>query len=84
MQAKPTDLAMDGVIYYVDNDITQHRNDVAIFVASVKYITPFSDRMLLMQLRAYPLGVNIIKVFAPMADKNDLIIKVYLQQLDTG
>jgi len=37
----------------------------------------------LMQLKPYPLNLNIIQVYPPTADKDDLIIEEFCEQLKT-
>lgn len=78
---------LDYTVYYSGNDSPQHRNGVGIITAphvqaKVKSFIPFSDRMMLLRLHAFPIDLNIIQLYAPTADKDETTIEEFYEQLE--
>lgn len=74
-------------VYYSGNNTAHHRNGTAIIVAphinsAVKSCTPHSDRMMLLQIQATPVDINIIQIYAPTADKDEATIEEFYEQLE--
>lgn len=69
------DVLDETLTYYSGNNDTGHSNGVAIMIknhlkTSVINFHPVSDRVMLLQLRAKPVNINIVQVYAPTAAKN--------------
>ena len=63
-------------VFYSGTDNNRYENGVGVIITkqmarSVKNFTPISERVLLIQLVATPVNINIIQVYAPTADKPD-------------
>lgn len=76
----------DHEVYYSGSTDPQHRNGVGIIVTReikkyVKAFIPYSDRMLLLQIHAAPMDINIIQIYAPTADKDEELIEEFYDQL---
>lgn len=79
---------LEHTIYHSGNNTLQHRNGTAIIVtprikAAVKSFTPFSDRIMLLQIQANPIDLNIIQIYAPTADKDEATIEEFYAQLES-
>lgn len=66
----------NGIFYYSGNQDTRHRKGVGILlsekvVPSVINFLPYSDRAALMRIRAKPVDLNIIQVYAPTSDSTE-------------
>lgn len=71
-------------IYYSGTNDESHQNGVAVILKkslakSVKKFVPLSDRVMLVQLAAYPVNINIIQIYAPTADKDDTVVESLYQ-----
>ena len=72
----------DYIMYYTGNNDPQHYNDVAIIMdpkskRAVKRFVPISDRIILIQIKAYPKHLNIIQVYASTAQKPEHEINIF-------
>lgn len=76
----------DFTIYYSGNNDNQHQHGVAIVLSNkissaVTTFVPYSDRIIMVQLQAKPINVNIIQIYAPTADKDDDEIEGFYEHL---
>lgn len=76
----------DATLFYSGNDSRNHENGVGILLdsktsLSVLNFIPISDRAMMVQLKATPMNVNIIQVYAPTADKPEAEIKAWYSQI---
>uniref|UniRef100_A0A8D8VHS4 Craniofacial development protein 2 n=2 Tax=Cacopsylla melanoneura TaxID=428564 RepID=A0A8D8VHS4_9HEMI len=63
-------------IYYSGTDNDRHEKGVGVIVTKnmarcVTNFIPVSDRVMLLQMNARPVNINIVQVYAPTADKDD-------------
>lgn len=76
----------NGTLYYSGNQLPEHPNGVGIIVGSrigkavIKFV-PYSDRTLLLQIRAQPVNINFIQCYAPTADKPDCEIQAFYKEV---
>uniref|UniRef100_A0A8D8W1T6 Craniofacial development protein 2 n=1 Tax=Cacopsylla melanoneura TaxID=428564 RepID=A0A8D8W1T6_9HEMI len=66
----------DHRVYYSGKNDGSHEHGVGVIVSSnvakcVTNFSPISERVMLLQIQANPINVNIIQVYAPTADKVD-------------
>uniref|UniRef100_A0A8D8W5N2 Craniofacial development protein 2 n=2 Tax=Cacopsylla melanoneura TaxID=428564 RepID=A0A8D8W5N2_9HEMI len=66
----------DHKVFYSGKDNGAHENGVAIMVTAevarcVKNFVPISDRVMLLQIQASPININIVQIYAPTADKQE-------------
>ena len=74
------------VVYYSGNEDKNHRNGVGIIITkniegSVINFVPFSDRLMLLQLKGNPININLIQAYAPTADKSEIEIERFYEDL---
>ena len=74
------------VVYYSGNEDKNHRNEVGIIITkniegSVINFVPFSDRLMLLQLKSNPININLIQAYAPTADKSEIEIERFYEEL---
>uniref|UniRef100_A0A8D8Y176 Craniofacial development protein 2 n=3 Tax=Cacopsylla melanoneura TaxID=428564 RepID=A0A8D8Y176_9HEMI len=67
---------LDHQVYYSGTDNNRHEKGVGIILTKkmagyVSNFIPVSDRVMLVQMKARPVDINIIQVYAPTADKGD-------------
>nr|XP_034830054.1 craniofacial development protein 2-like [Maniola hyperantus] len=76
------------MLYYSGgNDNSYHRNGVAIMIhkklhSSVKNFLPVSDRVMLLQVEAKPFNINLIQVYAPTADKDEVLVENFYSDIE--
>ncbi|VEN57771.1 unnamed protein product [Callosobruchus maculatus] len=73
-------------VYYSGNDLQQHSNGVAVILSqsidkSVVTFVPHSDRAMLIKLKSHPVDINLIQVYAPTADKTDMDIRNFYNDI---
>lgn len=77
----------DGyTIYYSGDDEKDHRYGVALVVnrvinESVINFIPISDRIMMLQLQAKPVNVNLIQCYTSTADKDVDVLEEFYQQI---
>ena len=76
----------DYIMYYTGNNDPQHYNGVAIIMdpkskRAGKRFVPISDRIILIQIKAYPKHINIIQVYAPTAEKPEHEINLFYKNI---
>lgn len=79
----------ETITYYSGNDDKDHWNGVAIIIrknlrSAVINFLPVSDRVMLLQIRAKPVNLNIVQIYAPTADKSDNILEEFYKDLKTA
>lgn len=77
----------DGVFYYSGIDTNTHRYGVGIIVSkkwknSVITYTPYSERLILIQIKGRHNTINLIQVYAPTADKGEDEIEQFYSGLE--
>ena len=75
------------IVYYSGSQDGSHRYGVGIIVnrnisQSVTSFSPYSNRILMIQINTNDKKVNIIQVYAPTADKTDNEIESFYEDLD--
>lgn len=78
----------DHWVYYSGNNDPDHRNGVGIIInknikSALKSFIPVSDRIIMIKLHAFPMDINIIQIYAPTAEKEDIIVEEFYEQLET-
>uniref|UniRef100_A0A2A4JBK9 Reverse transcriptase domain-containing protein n=1 Tax=Heliothis virescens TaxID=7102 RepID=A0A2A4JBK9_HELVI len=77
----------DTLTYYSGNNDSEHSNGVAIMIkkhlkSSVINFYPVSDRVMLLQLKAQPVNINIVQVYAPTGSKtHDSLIDPFYEEI---
>ena len=74
-------------IWYCGED-SKHQYGVAVIwrrevVGSIISCTPFSSRLITIQISARPHNITVIQVYAPTSDHEDKEVKEFLQQLNS-
>lgn len=77
----------NGTFYYSGNNDPKHLYGVGVIVdknitGSVLSFTPYSDRVMLLQLKTHFGNMNIIQTYAPTADKEDNEVEEFYAELD--
>lgn len=75
------------ILYYSGTDNKNHISGVGIminkcFQRNVITFIPYNDRMMLLKLRAHPLNINLVQVYAPTSDSNDADIEKFYADLE--
>lgn len=75
----------NGKMYYSGNE-NEHQYGVAILVKkeiqkSVINFVPLTDRVMMIQIAAHPININIIQVYAPTAEKDENMVEEFYHQL---
>lgn len=71
---------------YSGNDDNHHRHGVAVVISNkihgaVTTFVPYLDQIIMLQLQAKPVNLNIIQIYAPTADKYDDEIEDFYEHL---
>uniref|UniRef100_A0A8D8UNP4 Craniofacial development protein 2 n=1 Tax=Cacopsylla melanoneura TaxID=428564 RepID=A0A8D8UNP4_9HEMI len=75
------------IIYYAGENSRQHKNGVGIILTkeidrSVKTFTPISDRIILIQIEAKPVNLNIFQIYAPTTQHTEEEIEDFYRDLE--
>ncbi|KAJ2952534.1 hypothetical protein O0L34_g6852 [Tuta absoluta] len=76
----------DTVLYYSGKDDRKHQYGVALMIkkelkSAVLNYLPVSDRVMLLQLRARPININILQVYAPTTGHSDTITDNFYEEV---
>lgn len=75
------------IMYYSGCNNGEHKNGVGIMIKKEmrQYVTnfvPYNDRMMLIQLNAHPLNINLIQIYAPTSNSTDNEIEEFYSDLE--
>ncbi|XP_039278804.1 craniofacial development protein 2-like [Nilaparvata lugens] len=78
----------NGVFYYSGIDDPNHRYGVGVIIdkatnASVQSFTPYSERVMMLQIKTCTGHLNIIQIYAPTADSEEVEVKEFYAELET-
>lgn len=78
----------DHTIYFSGAEDGPHQKGVAIIcdkstTKAVKAFVPLSERAMMIQLAAHPFDINVIQVYAPTADKDDVQLEDFYGQAES-
>ncbi|XP_039290728.1 craniofacial development protein 2-like [Nilaparvata lugens] len=78
----------NGVFYYSGIDDPNHRYGVGVIIdkatnASVQSFTPYSERVMMLQIKTCTGHLNIIQIYAPTADLEEVEVEEFYAELET-